>query len=398
MKRIISLFLNHKSSYFHLEGNRVIILFLLLFFFLGIKVLLPKSQVWAAGLEILTPLPGSTLIARNPETHLIIRQPLGAENVSQVKVQSSNVMLEPVVAMEGEEYDYIHFRLPLKTGLNNFTILPSGQRLEFAYQPLKALLPVKMDKFYLFHQESELPEYCIDCHELHETKTLEPVGIVQQISCIECHENIIKKYEFQHSTTANLQCLSCHLQIIKPWRIGFPQGKIDERCLTCHTGKKNWQSRKYRHQALIGGCTLCHDPHGSDYKSLLWAESSLEICLGCHDDKKRLMDKDNPIPYVHKIIFGNGCVACHDSHASDNLFMLHKSINPLCNSCHQILPAGQTRGHPMGNHPVAGPSERRRPGRELTCTGCHDPHGSAYKNLLVQTQRGGQLCRGCHKR
>ncbi|MBW2465723.1 MAG: hypothetical protein JRF02_00335 [Deltaproteobacteria bacterium] len=36
--------------------------------------------------------------------------------------------------------------------------------------------------------------------------------------------------------------------------------------------------------------------------------------------------------------------------------------------------------------------------RELACAGCHAPHESDHKNLLIQTKNGGALCRVCHKR
>ena len=148
---------------------------------------------------------------------------------------------------------------------------------------------------------------------------------------------------------------------------------------------------------MIGGCTLCHSPHGSKHRYQLWAEGSLDLCVVCHDDKQDLLDKKNPVRYVHGIIFGKGCIACHDPHATDEEFMLHKPINELCVSCHPGL-AIVSQSHPVAGHPVAGPKDPLQPGRKFSCTSCHEPHGSAHQYLLIETKLGGRLCRVCHKR
>ena len=365
----------------------------------GFAISPDRCRVWAADMELLTPKPGATIIARNPETHLVLRQS-GTGEAIRVRLKKTGAMLKPVEAIKGGEHIYLHFRLPLKRGQNIFTIVPGGQQLELTYQPLQAILPTNMKKFYLFHQNSgQLPESCVGCHDLTATETIYPVGLEQQTSCAACHKNLIERYPQKHSTTVNQQCLSCHLQYSnsKPWRIGFRQGKIDETCYTCHTSKKVWQSRKYPHGPMIGGCTLCHNPHGSKYPNQLLAEGSLDLCISCHVDKQNLVDKKDPVPYVHGIIFGKGCIACHNPHATDEKFMLIKPINKLCISCHPgVAAAGLT--HPVAGHPVAGPRNPSQQNRKFSCTSCHDPHGSVHQNMLIETKLGGRLCRVCHKR
>jgi predicted CXXCH cytochrome family protein len=387
--------INHNRR-FRPDAGRMAIVFLLLLIILGMEIPIPRGRAWAAGVELLTPPQGAKVIARNPETHLVLRQS-GSGEATRVKVEKSGVMLKPEVNMEGDEHFYLHFRLPLERGLNTFTIIPDGQPLELTYQPLQGLLPVNLKSFSLFHQGDQLPDSCVDCHDLQKTKTIAPAGLTKQTSCADCHKNLIDKKTWLHSTSVNQQCLTCHQQYVKPWRIGFREGRIDETCVACHTGKKDLQSRKHRHGALIGGCTLCHNPHGSKYRYQLWAEGSSQLCLACHDDKQKLFDKDDPVSYVNGIIFGMGCVACHDPHATDNPFVLHKPINQLCVGCHPAF-AGIEQGHPVGGHPVAAPKERLRVGRELGCSSCHDPHGSAHQFMLIQTKLGARLCRECHKR
>lgn len=366
------------------------------FWLLVVPLILSQGQAGAAEVELLTPLPGATILARNPETHLVLRQSIMEES-QQVRVQKTGLRLEPVVVEENGKDKYLHFRLPLDRGKNTFIIDPLDRELELSYEPLQALLPVNLKKFYLFHQAGQLPESCTNCHDLQETKTMGLVGLKQQTSCATCHPNIVIKHQWEHSPAYNQQCLSCHQQFVKPWRIGFREGRIDKTCFACHPNETVWESKKYRHGALIGGCTLCHNPHGGNFRYMLWDEGSLNICLTCHEEKERLVKNENSANLVHGIIYGKGCTACHEPHASNERYMLLKPVNELCVSCHTGL-AGITRGHPVANHPVKGPRERRRPDRELTCIGCHDPHGSPNQNMLIKTKKGGILCRVCHQR
>lgn len=387
--------LTNTGSFFHCA-------FLLLFWALGPAFTLPTCTASASSkVEILTPQSGARVFARNPETHLILRQS-GEGTQSWVRVEKTGAKLDPIVSMEGEEYTYLHFRLPLTPGMNRFTIQPAGQRLELNFQRQQSDLDLRSrgKDISFFHRSDRLPESCEECHELRETETIEPVGMQKQISCATCHKTIVNKGTWKHGPTVNQQCLSCHLQSVRPWRIGLPAAKIKDICIACHTSKKAWFTRKVPHGPLnVGGCTLCHDPHGENNRYQLWAEGSMTLCITCHSDKQKLVSrkKEERVPFVHGIISGMGCIACHDPHATDNLFVLKKPINELCTSCHTFL-AGISRGHPVDRHPLSGRKDPRRPGRELACTGCHDPHGSSYQHLLIQTPLGGRLCRECHNK
>lgn len=362
---------------------------------LGMGGSLQQDVVFAAGPEILTPKPSSTIIARNPETHLVLRSPAGA---GQPQVEADGKKLAPMLREQDQGNDYIHFRLPLKRGANLFVISPGGIRLELNYQPLLANLPKSLGKdVYLFHRDDTLPQGCTACHDLKSTSRNRITGIEEQESCASCHGNIVSTAVWKHGPQTSNLCLTCHQQSLTPWRIGFPTGKIEENCLACHTGKRLWRTKKHVHGPMnVGGCTVCHNPHGDKYRYQLWAEGSGELCITCHGDKEIKPGEKKPARFVHGIISGSGCVACHDPHATDHPFMLHKPINELCVGCHPVL-AGVQRGHPVSGHPVAAPAERRRPGRTLGCSSCHDPHGSPFRDLLIASNVGGQLCKECHK-
>ena len=354
----------------------------------------------AADVKILTPPDGAKILARNPVTHLVLSSPELSRR-SGIRLETTGQVIEPVVVMEGEEEHVLHYRLPLKPGRNEFTIVPEEQRIELTYQRISADInpSLVVQGLHLFHRDEKLPTACIDCHELDDGEADGVSGMVSSTSCIECHRNVVEKGPWRHSTTINRQCLSCHRQPGESGNgIGFPAAKSKDLCLDCHAGKKRWFSRKSVHGVLeLGGCTLCHDPHSSDHRYQLWADGKLEMCITCHGDKQSLLSREEPTPYVHGVISGAGCVACHEPHASDHQFMLHQMTNDLCLGCHPRQEKFKL-GHPVARHPVSAPRESLRSGRQLNCASCHNAHGSAHQLMLIETSRGARLCRKCHER
>ena len=362
--------------------------------------LLPAWPAAAAEVELLTPSDGAAIFARHPETHLVLRQAPGTRMI-RVQIGESTRLLDPVLSMEGEQHIYRHYRLPLKPGDNDFTLVPAGKRFTLSYHRIQSELQLKPRgvKVYAFHQGDQLPESCTGCHELDDSSLMSRVGLPKQDSCVSCHARLLERGSRNHSTTTNRQCLTCHQQSVDPLQIGLPSAPIRDVCLSCHTGKKDWFDMAVPHGPInLGGCTLCHDPHGENHRHQLWAEGSLDLCLACHSNMAQLVTsiREKKIPFVHNVLTGPGCVACHDPHASDQIFVLKKPINELCSGCHPG-PA-LSGGHPVANHPVSGPKENLRPGRELSCTSCHEAHGSYNRYLLIETNLGGRLCRECHRR
>ncbi len=363
----------------------------------GLEGISARNLAFASGIEILTPPSGATIVGRHAEAHLVVRRP--HREGSQVWVEANERRVDPAVVREILNDNYLHFRLPLQPNLNSFTIHPGAERLVINYRPVRAALNPNTlgSDVYLFHRNGQLPHICAQCHDLQKTTPVEPVGLRAQESCASCHRNLLEQSPWQHSTSVNKQCLACHQQFAQPFRVGFPTGKIEETCVACHTGKKDWRSRKSIHGPMVaGGCTLCHNPHGDKNRYQLWAGGASDLCIACHSDMESLIQR-NGARFTHGILHGpKGCVSCHDPHASDHEAILHDSINELCVSCHQGY-VGIRRGHPVGGHPVEGPSERRRPGRKLTCVSCHDPHGSSYRYILFADGRGGHVCSRCHR-
>ena len=362
----------------------------------------PTPHATAADAEILVPKPGARVIARYPETHLILRQPGKREDI-RIQVGKSRQYIKPVSVVVGETNFFMHYRIPLKEGMNRFQVVPGGQKLVMFFEKINSDLELKekitrnTDRF---HRDDTLPQICADCHDLKKAGSLKHVDLPNSPTCVSCHRNLVDRETWRHSTTTNRQCLSCHLQSTVPWRVGFPSESIQKICLNCHTTKSAWVKLKFDHGPFsIGGCTLCHDPHSGKYRFQLWAEGSARLCISCHNKMESLFSrkKGPEPPYVHDILLGSGCVPCHDPHATNERYSLHKPINQLCRSCHYGI-ASDSLGHPIAGHPVSASRELRRPDRKLTCTSCHDPHVSKFEKMLFETPLGGRLCSECHQK
>lgn len=111
-------------------------------------------------------------------------------------------------------------------------------------------------------------------------------------------------------------------------------------------------------------------------------------CLECHEDKSKG-------EHVHAAV-EMGCLTCHEVRVTkskdkkkDDITRI-KLVKPtpqgVCLSCHEAMKTGG------GNSVVHAPVARN-------CMTCHEPHTSANKNLLKQTEAGGKkenLCLQCH--
>lgn len=120
---------------------------------------------------------------------------------------------------------------------------------------------------------------------------------------------------------------------------------IQESCDACHPGML---AGAFKHgPADAGNCTLCHDPHASNY--FWWVRApSWRLCTTCHEEKK----------------------------ASGHL-------------------VASVRG--QVSHPTRSRVDPLRPERKLACISCHEPHSSTVKELLAfEIRETYQICGFCH--
>lgn len=85
---------------------------------------------------------------------------------------------------------------------------------------------------------------------------------------------------------------------------------------------------------------------------------------------------------VHKPIKEGQCLGCHDPHGSANREMLRsENMGQLCKNCHGDVTKGRKNVH--------------GPAVSGNCAACHNAHTSDHPHLLVAEGRA--LCLGCHK-
>jgi predicted CXXCH cytochrome family protein len=102
------------------------------------------------------------------------------------------------------------------------------------------------------------------------------------------------------------------------------------------------------------------------------------ISSKCH----ATMGKDK---FVHGAVAERQCIVCHGKLPKHNdsptryKFELIEEVAEKCYSCHKKYETKRFIHYPV---------------TDGECTGCHSPHGSEYKNILLI--EGGSLCFDCH--
>lgn len=223
-----------------------------------------------------------------------------------------------------------------------------------------------------------------------------PAEVKQSAACVECHDKDDLP-EWQRSAHAQAQdprapvCTTCH-GMSEQHVHGKPQGKPDlmfkknsptpvsERnaaCLTCH--------RKDAKRAMWGGsqhesadlaCTTCHQIH-TNHDKVMARATQTEVCFTCHKEQRAQLMR----PSHHPIPEGKmTCTDCHNVHGSAGPKLVKRdSTNDTCYTCH-----AEKRGpFVFGHEPV-----------NEDCAICHNPHGSSVEAMLKV--RSPMLCQQCH--
>ena len=126
-----------------------------------------------------------------------------------------------------------------------------------------------------------------------------------------------------------------------------------------------------------------------------------KTCMSCHEQvEKWTMSK-----YTHGPVNDGRCERCHNPHGSKNEFFLRKNIWDICTTCHAEKANGKhvvssfVYGRNEGAHPTKDRRDPSRPERELTCSSCHNPHGSSGIYLLrMKGSMPFNVCKRCHKK
>ncbi len=213
--------------------------------------------------------------------------------------------------------------------------------------------------------------------------------------CLSCHEG--QGYSgTAHALKANPRtpgakqgCESCHGPGKSHVEAGGDKSKIvnpgklkamdaSETCTTCHNRSTHALWDGSQHDQRNVGCTSCHSVHSAKGEKQTKAPNEPELCATCHASVVKRQHRFNHMPVREGKLT---CSGCHNVHGSQNVRLLKTgtTVSESCASCH-----ADKRGPYLWEHaPVAD-----------NCTICHDPHGSNNDRMLVAKQP--YICQRCH--
>jgi DmsE family decaheme c-type cytochrome len=149
-------------------------------------------------------------------------------------------------------------------------------------------------------------------------------------------------------------------------------------CLNCHErGDRTYWSGS-THESRGVACTQCHTVMAAvSRKANLKTVSEPETCFQCHKDRRAQLFRSSHMPVREGKVT---CTNCHNPHGSATEAMLKEnSVNDNCYKCH-----AEKRGPFLFEH---------APVRE-NCLSCHDAHGTNNEYLLKVSRP--RLCAECH--
>ncbi len=211
--------------------------------------------------------------------------------------------------------------------------------------------------------------------------------------CVSCHDedDLPDWSRSAHAVTTDPRtptCVTCHGPSEAHPKSGKPDRMftkkaptpVSERngaCLQCH--QKDAKRAFWggsQHESADLACSTCHKIH-TNRDNVLTRATQPDVCITCHKEQRAQLAK----PSHHPIPEGKmSCSDCHNVHGSVGPKLVKRdSTNATCYTCH-----AEKRG------PFVHPHE---PVTE-DCANCHNPHGSTVAAMLKA--RPPMLCQQCH--
>jgi DmsE family decaheme c-type cytochrome len=232
----------------------------------------------------------------------------------------------------------------------------------------------------------------------------DPASYVGAEACKGCHEEAFGKFgrtrmgrlflNHPRSDLEKLACETCHGPGKAHVEAGGGKGvgglitfrkndptPIEQRnavCTTCHNRGPHFAWLGSPHESRDVACTNCHKVmEDVSPKAQLARETEIETCGQCHIERRAQQMRSSHMPLREGKMT---CTSCHNPHGSVAPTLLKEnSVNDTCFTCH-----AEKRGPFLWTHAPVSES----------CTNCHDPHGSNHENMLKIAKP--RLCQQCH--
>lgn len=197
--------------------------------------------------------------------------------------------------------------------------------------------------------------------------------------CWLCHGNLGPELNmpFPHVPFKKGYCSNCHNPHASDFRSLLVMD-VRDLCVTCHPIGEELARDQVHPPAEIRACTNCHDPHASEWKGIL-VDNQRDLCFTCHPSVAYMSTK----AVQHDPYRLDECTSCHEPHGSNYTPLLDKETPTLCYRCHPEVRLDFLK---PSHHPV---DEVK-----LECETCHNPHAADYDALL--TAADNSFCYGCH--
>ena len=326
-----------------------------------------------------------------------LAQPARAEAIN-VAHGSYSALVEFVQRLEGEQPKLVRAEERALPDDPNSALVDFVRRLEGGQLKLAATEKSKADPW-------DLPKAAKPTARVVKSKSGgdgagEPTYVGSQV-CAGCHAGVIAAFgdtlmgRIGKTQKGKFECENCHgpgsahvkagggrgVGGIISFRPNDPTRTPEQNnaiCLGCHEkgDRTYWSGSTHETRGL--SCTNCHTVMKNvSRKSQLKNAFEPDVCFQCHKDRRAQMYRTSHMPLREGKIT---CSNCHNPHGSFTEALLRQnSINDNCYSCH-----AEKRGPFLFEH---------APVRE-NCANCHDPHGSINEYLLkIPRQR---LCAECH--
>jgi predicted CXXCH cytochrome family protein len=299
---------------------------------------------------------------------------ISEENIISVVIETQNTSLDSmIISNDMNETFHINInssrthyckKITLHLGENNISVSGYNGTSLVKQEKRTVFLTSKVDREYRYPPKDYSTNYFHNdgnekiCSKCHDMRINEVPGVafedISTSNCYQCHSSITTK-KHAHAPAVNWLCTSCHNGKVGIYnqadenksKYTFPD-PIGEVCLSCHKKNKElWATKRFNHEpADSGRCNKCHNSHSENSEFYL-RKPAWELCTGCHKDK---------VDGVHIV----------------------KTFSRVMHPTHQV-------------------KDPSRPGKDLSCTSCHNPHVSNAPSLLQSDSVFG-LCERCHKK